>query len=113
MINSNRVKQLIDDHFDGSHEDEIAENFREYALRLEQASEQDQQTRKNILVDLIASSRAFEIKKINGFQLENSPASNYYTRLVEVVEDRRGYELAELMASYIDQVDDQIEWWGF
>jgi orotate phosphoribosyltransferase len=109
MINSNRVKQLIDDHFDGSHEDEIAENFREYALRLEQASEQYQQRRKNILVDLIASSRAFEIKKSNGFQLENSPASNYYIRLLEVVEDRQGYELAELMASYIDQVDDQID----
>jgi orotate phosphoribosyltransferase len=60
-------------------------------------------------VDLIASSRAFEIKKNNGFQLENSPASNYYIRLLEVVEDRQGYELAELMASYIDQVDDQID----
>jgi orotate phosphoribosyltransferase len=109
MINNDRIKQLIDDHFDGSHEDEIASNLREYEPRLDQLSQQDEQNRKNTLVDLIASSRAFEIKKNNGFQLENSPASNYYIRLLEVVEDRQGYELAELMASYIDQVDDQID----
>jgi orotate phosphoribosyltransferase len=109
MINNDRIKHLIDDHFDGSHEDEIAINLREYTPRLEQLAQQEEQKRKNTLVDLIASSRAFEIKKINGFQLENSPASNYYIRLLEVVEDRQGYELAELMASYIDQVDDQID----
>jgi orotate phosphoribosyltransferase len=109
MINNDRIKKLIDDHFDGSHEDEIAKNLREYAPRLEPYSQQDEQNRKNTLVDLIASSRAFEIKKSNGFLLENSPASNYYIRLLEVVEDRKGYELAELMASYIDQVDDQID----
>jgi orotate phosphoribosyltransferase len=109
MINNDRIKQLIDDHFDGSHEDEIAENLREYEPRLERLSQQEEQRRKNTLVDLIASSRAFEIKKSNGFQLENSPASNYYIRLLEVVEDRQGYELAELMASYIDRVDDQID----
>jgi orotate phosphoribosyltransferase len=109
MIDYNKISELIDRHFDGSHEDEIAENLRKYEPRLGQLARAEEQERKKILVDLIVGSSAFEIKKNNGFRLENSHPSQYYIRLLEIVEDNQGYALAELMARYIDRVDDQID----
>lgn len=109
MINYKKIDDLINKHFDGTHKEKITENLKKYESDLDTFAEQEAQERKNTLVDLIFNSRAFEIKDTDGFLLENGGASRYHISLIEIVEDRKGQELAELMARYMDQVDEQID----
>lgn len=107
MLDYNKINDSIEQHFADTQPEKIAENLKKYDL--DALAKLEERDRKNALVDLIFSSRAFEIKRDGSFSLENGGVSDRYIRLLEIVEDNRGRDLAKLMARYIDIIDDKID----